>query len=158
MSILMLHEVSFEAKLWNYKLINVIKISFIAAFGNVAKMNFNVAINGILISHKNEFTMLQKNIFIITQNCAFLMSQKMSQRNRLFNVVIKGCLKVVCATFLLICFLCLKESTCETRKNVFISLAKLFLFLRNQILTFQIFKCHEVIKCPSIKHEIHFIE
>ena len=158
MSILMLHEVSFEAKLWNYKLINVIKISFIAAFGNVAKMNFNVAINGILISHKNEFTMLQKNIFIITQNCAFLMSQKMSQRNRLFNVVIKGCLKVVSATFLLICFLCLKDSTCGTRKNVFISLAKLFLVLRNQILTFQIFKCHEVIKCPSIKHEIHFIE
>ena len=28
-------------------------------------------------------------------------------------------LKVVSATFLLACFVCLKESTCETRKNVF---------------------------------------
>ena len=28
-------------------------------------------------------------------------------------------LKVVSATFLLVCFACLKESTCETRKNVF---------------------------------------
>ena len=28
-------------------------------------------------------------------------------------------LKVVSATFLLVCFLCLKERTCETRKNVF---------------------------------------
>ena len=28
-------------------------------------------------------------------------------------------LKVVSATFLLVCFLRLKESTCETRKNVF---------------------------------------
>ena len=29
------------------------------------------------------------------------------------------CLKVVSATFLLVCFVCLKESTCEARKNVF---------------------------------------
>ena len=28
-------------------------------------------------------------------------------------------LKVVSATFLLVCFLSLKDSTCETRKNVF---------------------------------------
>ena len=28
-------------------------------------------------------------------------------------------LKVVSATFLLVCFLCLKDRTCETRKNVF---------------------------------------
>ena len=28
-------------------------------------------------------------------------------------------LKVVSATFLLVCFICLKESTFETRKNVF---------------------------------------
>ena len=28
----------------------------------------------------------------------------------------------------------------------------------NQILDFQIFQFHDVIKCPSMKHEIHFIE
>ena len=36
-------------------------------------------------------------------------------------------LKVVSATFLLVCFVSLKESTCETRKNVFyFSLKALF--------------------------------
>ena len=39
-------------------------------------------------------------------------------------------LKVVSATFLLVCFVCLKESTCETMKMLFISLRKLFSFLR----------------------------
>ena len=29
-------------------------------------------------------------------------------------------LKVVSATFLLVCSVCLKENTCETRKNVFL--------------------------------------
>ena len=33
--------------------------------------------------------------------------------------VIEVSLKVVSAAFLLVCFLCLNESTCETRKNVF---------------------------------------
>ena len=28
----------------------------------------------------------------------------------------------------------------------------------NQILTFQIFKCHDVTKCPSMKHETSFTE
>ena len=28
----------------------------------------------------------------------------------------------------------------------------------NQILNFQIFKCHDVIKCLSMEHETHFIE
>ena len=51
--------------------------------------------------------------------------------------------------------LSLKENTCETRKNVFY-----FTFCSdvNQTLTFQIFKCHYVIKCPSMKHETYFTE
>ena len=39
-----------------------------------------------------------------------------------------GILKVVSATFLLVCFACLKENTCEKMKNFFISLRKLFSF------------------------------
>ena len=39
-------------------------------------------------------------------------------------------LKVVSATFLLVCILSLNESTCQTRKMFFISLQKLFSFLR----------------------------
>ena len=60
--------------------------------------------------------------------------------------------KVVSATFLLVCFLCLKESFYETRKNVFYFTSKT-LFV-NQILTFQISKCHDVIKCLNNKIKI----
>ena len=68
-------------------------------------------------------------------------------------------LKVVSTTFLLVCVLCLKDSTCETRKIVFLfHLESSFCSSDNQILTFQILKCHDVIKYPSMKHERHFIE
>ena len=47
-------------------------------------------------------------------------------------------LKGVSATFLLVCFVCLKESTCETRKNAFYFTTKALLVLEiiNQLLTF----------------------
>ena len=48
--------------------------------------------------------------------------KKMNDRSLLLS------LKVVSATILLVCFLSLKESTCETKKNV--SLQKLFSFSR----------------------------
>ena len=38
-------------------------------------------------------------------------------------------LKVVSATFLLVCFVCLRESTCETRKNAFYFTSKALLVL-----------------------------
>ena len=38
-------------------------------------------------------------------------------------------LKVVSATILLVCFACLKESTCETRKNAFYFTSKALLVL-----------------------------
>ena len=49
-------------------------------------------------------------------------------------------LKVVPATFLLVCFLSLNESTCKTSKNVFYFTSKaLFVLEKNQILEFHIF-------------------
>ena len=67
-------------------------------------------------------------------------------------------LMVVSATFLLLCFLSLKESTCETRKNegknekmFFISLWKLFSFSRKSnfsILDVKTLRCHQM---PKIK-------
>ena len=59
-------------------------------------------------------------------------------------------LKVVSAAFLLVCFVCLKESTWETRKNVF--------YFTSKALFVQVFKCHDVIKCLSMKHKTHFTE
>ena len=38
-------------------------------------------------------------------------------------------LKVVSTTFLLVCFVCLKESTCETKKNAFYFTSKALLVL-----------------------------
>ena len=68
-------------------------------------------------------------------------------------------LKVVSATFVLVCFLVLNRSTCQTRKNVSLFHFKnSFIFRENQILEFYIFKFHDINKCLSIKQEIHFTE
>ena len=60
-------------------------------------------------------------------------------------------LKVVSTTFLLVCFVCLKESTCEIRKNVFYFTSKALFIL-------EISKYHDIIKCPIMEHETHIIE
>ena len=50
--------------------------------------------------------------------------------------------KFVSATFLLVCFVCLKEGTCETRKYVFYFTSKALFVL--QIIKFQIFRYSNV--------------
>ena len=50
--------------------------------------------------------------------------------------------KVVSTTFLLVCFVCLKESTCETRKNVFYFASKAIFVL--EIIKFKLFKYSNV--------------
>ena len=59
-------------------------------------------------------------------------------------------LKFVSTVFFLVCFLNLKQSTCESRKNVFfILLQKLFLFSRKsnfKILDIKIWKSHQMSK------------
>ena len=67
-------------------------------------------------------------------------------------------LKVVSATFLLVCFLSLKESTWETVKMFLFHFKSCFCSRENQIIEFEIFKFHDVINCLSIKKEIHFTE
>ena len=68
-------------------------------------------------------------------------------------------LKVVSATFLVVCFVSLMYSTCETRKGVFyFTLKALFVLEIINFLTFQIFKSHDVVKCPSMKFEAYFTE
>ena len=55
----------------------------------------------------------------------------------------EGSLKVASATFLLVCFVCLKKITCETRKNVFLfyyersfrSWGKYFVFRYSTVMT-----------------------
>ena len=66
-------------------------------------------------------------------------------------------LKVVSATFLLVCFVRLKKSTCETRKNDFLfHFESSFRSWDNKILTLSNIKLHDVIKCANIKHETFY--
>ena len=63
--------------------------------------------------------------------------------------------KIVSATSLLVCFACLKESTFETKKNVFFFTSKALLVL--EIIKFWLL-WYSNVKCLSMKHEIHFTE
>ena len=56
-------------------------------------------------------------------------------------------LKVVSTTFLLVCFVCLKESTCETRKNVFYFSLKGLSVL--EIIKFQLFRYSNIMSSKS---------
>ena len=68
-------------------------------------------------------------------------------------------LKVVSATFLLVCFLYLNDSTCQITKKCFLfHLKSSYCSWENQILEFYIFKFCNVIKCLSMKQVIHFTE
>ena len=68
-------------------------------------------------------------------------------------------LKVVSTTFLLVCFACLKESTCEARETLFLfHFESSFHSWDNQFLSFQISECHDAINCLSMKHETHHNE
>ena len=76
-----------------------------------------------------------------------------------YHKSIQCTLKVVAATFLLVSFLGLKESTYETRESFFYFTSKaLFVLEKIKSLEFQIFKCHAVIKYWSIKKEMHLTE
>ena len=70
----------------------------------------------------------------------------------------KPFLEVVSATFLLVCFVCLKEALWNKKKCFSFDLESSFRSWDNYILNFQISKCHDVIKCLSMKHETHFSE
>ena len=71
----------------------------------------------------------------------------------------KKVLKVVSTTFLLVCFFASKREHLWNKEKCFwFHFENSFRSWDNQILTFQIFKCHDVIKCLSMKHETHIIE
>ena len=66
-------------------------------------------------------------------------------------------LKVVAATFLQVCFFSKSEHSWNKENCFLFHFESSFCFWDNQILTFQILKCHDV-KCLSMKHETHIIE
>ena len=84
---------------------------------NICHYNFSSLIAKI------ETSVLLKNILKNIQNWKFLWLDKTFVSYYFASFI---ALKVVPATFLLVYFGCLKESTCETRKNIFVSFRKLF--------------------------------
>ena len=53
-----------------YKFLNVVKINLVMSqkiVFNVAKMGFNVEINGFLRLHKTRFSISQKNVFLMLE-------------------------------------------------------------------------------------------
>ena len=66
-------------------------------------------------------------------------------------------LKIVCYIFASLFSMYKREHLWNKEKCFLFHLESSFHFWDNQILTFQIFKCNDVIKCLSMKHETHFI-
>ena len=58
-------------------------------------------------------------------------------------------LKVVSTTFLLVCFVCLKDSTYETRKNVFYFTLKALFVL--EITKFKIFRYSNIMTSSNVQ-------
>ena len=72
-----------------------------------------------------------------------------------WKLIVKGCVHYIFASLF-----------CKSKSEHSWSKEKCFLFhyecsfhsWDNQILTFQVFKCHDVTKCLNMKHERHFTE
>ena len=71
------------------------------------------------------------------------------------NINFKSCVQYIFASLF---FTCKREHLWNKKKCFLFHFKSSFCFWNNQILTFQIFKCNDVIKCLSMKHETHFIE
>ena len=67
-------------------------------------------------------------------------------------------LKVVRYIFASLFFISKIEHLWNKEEYFLFHLESSFCSWDNQILTFQIFKCHDIIKCLSMKHETHFTE
>ena len=68
---------------------------------------------------------------------------------------IKGCVRYIFASLF---FAFKREHFWNKEKCCLSHFESSFRSWDNHILTFQIFKCHDIIKCLSMKHETHIIE
>ena len=61
----------------------------------------------------------------------------------------EGSLKAVSATFLVVCFVCLTDSTCETRKNVFYFTTKALFVL--EVIKFSLFRYSNIMTSSNVQ-------
>ena len=67
-------------------------------------------------------------------------------------------LKVLSATFLLVCFMSKRQHLQNKEKYFLFHFKSSFCSCDNQILIIHIFKCHDVIKCLGMKHKTYIDE
>ena len=106
----------------------------------------------VVVLFSNDCTGIRRGIL----SALVVLDEWWSYRGGRLNRFVCNALKVVSATFALVCFLSLRKALVKLAKMLFISLRKLFSFSRKlnfRILDFQI---HDFIECLSIKQEIHF--
>ena len=76
----------------------------------------------------------------------FRVSQTFTRNIYIVSKSFKGCVRYI---FAFVCFLCVKESTCETTKNVsYFTVKAIFVLEIIKFWIFQMFKRHGIIKCP----------
>ena len=85
---------------------------------------------------------LIKNYFFYSVKVAHDFLEFLFSNKTFASRVISLCLKVVSATFLLICFGCIKESTLKTRKNIFYFTSKALFVL--EIIKFKLSRYSDV--------------
>ena len=77
------------------------------------------------------------------------------QKNMAANLLIKGC---VCYIFGSLFCISKREHSWNKGNCFLFHFRSFFRSWDHQILNFKIFKCHDVIKCLSMKHKTHFID
>ena len=71
------------------------------------------------------------------------------------SYVLKGCVRYIFANLF---YMAKREHLWNKEKCFLFHFESSFSSRDNEILNFQVFKCHDVIKYLSMKHETHFIE
>ena len=81
--------------------------------------------------------------------------KRKKKKRKIADTIFKGC---TCYIFASLFYMFKKEHFSNMKALFVLEITRFFCSRDNQILTFQIFKCHDVIKCQIMKHEAHFIE
>ena len=169
---------------WNQPNLKLLKAFFFVCKNRIAdqshaflifrlaeKAVFNFPLFRHLGRHRRMLTWIQKNenICSLIMNDIILYVLIMSHalfRVNLYSLVdwiprqvrylkFKGCVRYIFASVSCIS----KREHLWNKETIFLfHFESSFRSWDNQILTFQIFKCHDVIKCPSVKYETHFTE
>ena len=134
--------------------VSIVSLSIILCPVHLAKILCTFSVNYVFI--RNQFTSFLAEVLIKKPVHWFAANQ--STGFYMIGISIKKELHVVSTTFLLICFVSLKGTTCALGKMFFISLQKLFSFSRKsklRILDTQISWRHQM---PKHIKETHFAE